>query len=149
MPESDEIEAARGGSIGSMKARTEAGGALPKSVSDLVHWLENDELRSIKAAPTAAYYFELSRALSESLRVLRPGAMSAWVIGKESVFYTFKTREVLRRVCCDDIFCELAERAGFEVVERVDVELEKKNKNARPRSKDQYFECAIVLRKRL
>jgi tRNA G10 N-methylase Trm11 len=144
---SDEIEVARSGSIGSMKARTESASSLPTSVNDLVHWLENDELRSIKAAPTAAYYAELSRALSESLRVLRPGAISTWVIGKESVFYTFKTREILRRVHCDDIFCEIAENAGFEVVERIDVELEKKNKNARPRSKDQYFECAIVLRK--
>jgi len=144
---SEQIETARGGAIGSMKARISADASLPNSVTDLVNWLENDELRSIKAAPTAAYYSELFNALSESMRVLRPGSLSTWVIGKESVFYTFKTREVLRRVHCDDMFCELAEGAGFKIVECIDVELEKKNKNARPRSKDQYFECAIVLRK--
>jgi tRNA G10 N-methylase Trm11 len=144
---SEEIEAARVGAIGSMKARIDSKISLPASVTSLVDWLKNDELRSIKSAPTAAYYTELFKALRESHRVLRSGASSTWVVGKESVFYTFKTREVLRRVRCDEIFCELAEKAGFEVVERVDVELDKKNKNARPRSKDQYFESAIVLRK--
>ena len=43
---------------------------------------------------------------------------------------------------------EIVEYAGFEVVETLDIELQKRNLNARPRSKDPYFESAIFLRKR-
>ena len=63
--------------------------------------------------------------------------------GQGKVFYTFKTRQVLRRVPCDLLFVQLAEGVGFELVECLDIELQKKNLNARPRSKDPYFESAI------
>jgi hypothetical protein len=68
-------------------------------------------------------------------------------LGKESVFYTFKTRAVLRRVHCDQLFLSLADQMGFSCVETLDIELQKRNLNARPRSKDPYFETAIVLQK--
>ena len=70
-----------------------------------------------------------------------------WVVGRESVFYTFRTREVRYRVACDALFEQIAESVGFELVDRLDIELDKRNRNARPRSKDPYFETAIVLRK--
>jgi hypothetical protein len=144
----EEIESGRQNVMGSMHADAERFHALPQGVTDLVDWLANDELRSIKAEPTLAYYQDLQRALIESCRVLQPGGLACWVIGKESVFYTFKTRKVLRRVPCDVLFTQIAEYAGFEVVETLDIELQKRNLNARPRSKDPYFETAVLLRKR-
>jgi DNA modification methylase len=143
----EEIEAGRAHVVGSMKAGATAEHTLPQGVYDLVDWLAQDALRSIKSQPTLAYYQDLQRALAEAHRVLRPGAKACWVVGKESVFYTFKTREVLRRVPCAQLFIDLAEEVGFKVVERIDIELQKRNLNARPRSKDPYFESAIVLQK--
>ena len=144
----EEIQSGRQHVMGSMQADADVFHALPEGVTELVDWLANDSLRSIKAQPTLAYYQDLQRALVESYRVLKPGALACWVIGKESVFYTFKTREVLKRVPCDLLFKQIAEYAGFEVVETLDIELQKRNLNARPRSKDPYFESAIFLRKR-
>ena len=80
---------------------------------------------------------------------MKPGGVACWVVGKESVFYTFKTRKVLRRVPCDLLFVQIAEYAGFEVAKTLDIELQKRNLNARPRSKDPYFETAVLLRKRV
>ena len=143
----EEIEQGRSAVVGSMQAGVAEEESLPPGVDDLVAWLEQDELRCIKAQPTRAYYQGLRRALQEAHRVLKPGAKSCWVIGKESVFYTFKTRQVLRRVHCDQLFVDLAEEVGLSVVDQIDIELQKRNLNARPRSKDPYFECAIVLQK--
>ncbi len=50
-------------------------------------------------------------------------------------------------VSCDEIFKEIAQKVGFEISEMIDIELDKKNKNARPRSLDKFFETAIILRK--
>ena len=79
--------------------------------------------------------------------MLLPHGLAIYVIGKESVFYWFSTRELLYKVECDKIFAELAQSVGFVVEEQIDVELDKKNKNARPRSLDSYFESVFLLRK--
>ncbi len=144
----NEIREAEKQSIGSMYSE---GGLdqfqMPDDVKKLHNWLKADPLREVKAEPIIAYYNDLSKALNESQRVLVPEGLAIYVIGKESVFYKFDTREVLHRVHCDDIFQELAERAGFAIEEKVDVELDKKNSNARPRSLDSYYETVFILRK--
>lgn len=145
----DEIAGAETGSVGSMKAAAgDEDGELPSAVHDLVAWLQGDELRRIKAAPTLRYHRDLLLALRETRRVLVPGGQALWVIGKGSTFYRFKTREVLYQVHCDAIFRELAERAGLQVVDQTDVRLEKQNRNARPRSLDDYYESVITLHRR-
>lgn len=120
---------------------------LPNQVFDLYEWLKNDELRSIKAIPTYIYYVMLKKALQESYRVLMCGGLAVYIIGKESVFYKFSTREVLYRVKCDLIFKDIAISCGFVVEEKIDVQLDKKNRNARPRSLDSYYETVFLLRK--
>jgi len=143
-----EIAGAETASVGSMKAAAGSEDVpLPAAVHALVDWLQSDELRRIKAAPTLRYHRDLLRSLREVHRVLVPGGEAMFVIGKASVFYRFKTREVLYRVACDDIFRELAEQAGFAVIDQVDVKLDKKNRNARPRSLDDYYESVITLRR--
>ena len=120
---------------------------LPLEVNHLYEWLQSDPLRKIKADPIVAYYSQLRQALQESFRVLLPGGLAIYVIGKESVFYTFKTREVLYRVDCAAIFRQLAEAAGLLVEGETNVELDKGNKNARPRALDSYYETVFLLRK--
>lgn len=143
----DEIEEAETASVGSMKWGIDRGDGLPKAVYDLYNWLSKDPLREIKAKPTLAYHVSLRKALKENLRVLLPGGLAIYVIGKESVFYRFSTRETLYRVECDKIFADIAKSSGFIIEDQINVELDKKNKNARPRSLDSYYESVFVLRK--
>ncbi len=144
----EQIKQAETSSVGSMKNQaTVVEDGLPDEVYKLYDFLKNDSLRSIKAEPTYTYYKDIKNSLSESYRVLKPNGRAIYVIGKESVFYTFKTREVLYKVACDNIFKEIALSVGFNVREVVDVELNKKNRNARPRSLDKYYESVFVLEK--
>ncbi len=143
-----ELEAIDLNSVGSIRAlKGNDDGSLPKAVYHLINWLENDPLRNIKAKPVLNYYLDLKQSLRETIRVLANGGAAIYIIGKTSAFYNAKTRDILYQVKCDDIFSELAEDIGFEIVEKTDIELDKKNKNARPRSLDSYFESAFVIRK--
>lgn len=142
-----EISKAEESSVGSMKWIESDISNLPVAVIELYDWLTADSLREIKAKPTLAYYISLRKALVENFRVLLPGGVAIYVIGKESVFYKFSTREVLYRVDCDKIFREIAISCGFNIIEQADIELDKKNKNARPRSLDSYYESVFVLKK--
>jgi len=144
----EQIKQAETNSVGSMKNQAmliEDG--LPDEVYKLYAFLKNDPLRNIKADPTYTYYQDIKKSLSESYRVLKPKGRAIYVIGKESVFYTFKTREVLHRVECDNIFKDIATSVGFNVKEITDIELNKKNKNARPRALDKYYESVFVVEK--
>ncbi len=142
------IKMAENSSVGSMNsALVKKVDELPQSIIKLYEWLKNDELRKIKAEPTLHYYLNLKKSLEECYRTLKTEGRVIYIIGKESVFYSFKSREVLYRVECDKIFHELALSAGFKVKESIDVELDKKNKNARPRSLDSYYESVVILTK--
>lgn len=144
----EEIRETETASVGSMKTNGDLKlDGLPKDVNQLYQWLDSNELRKIKARPSVIYYNELKSALVETYRILVSGGLAIYVIGKESVFYSFKSRKILYRVVCDRIFQELARQCGFVVDERVDVELDKRNSNARPRSLDAFFETVFVLRK--
>ena len=144
----DEIREMETKSIGSMRNNNNVDiSGLPNDVYQLYDWLNADELRKIKAKPSVAYYRELKNALLETHRILVQGGLAVYVIGRESVFYRFKTREILHKVACDKIFQEIAEQCGFIVDYRVDVQLDKKNSNARPRSLDAFYETVFVLKK--
>lgn len=144
----EEIKKAEEGSVGSMKNKTILTEKdLPNAVYELYNFLKNDTLRSIKAEPTYNYYKDIKKSLEESFRVLKPKSRAIYVIGKESVFYTFKNREVIFKVECDEIFGEIAKGVGFKIIEVVNIELNKKNKNARPRALDKYYESVFILEK--
>ena len=136
-------------SVGSMKCQnnTDLAG-LPDSVIELYKWLANDELRSIKAVPIVAYYHSLKKSLSEDKRSIKDDGKIIYIIGKESIFYSNKTKEILYKVECDNIFVEIAESVGLSVDEVINIELDKKNAVARPRSSDKYYETAIVMSKK-
>ena len=134
-------------SIGSMDDNGYSREALTPTERKTVEWLQGDELRRIKAAPTARYFLDLRQTFSEMQRVLRPGALAVVVSGKQSTFYKFSTREALHVVPAAEILADEASRAGFEVEALHDVMLNKSNRNARPRSLDDYYETLIMLRR--
>ena len=118
---------------------------LPYSVRKLYEWLINDPLRKIKAAPIVSYYYSLKESLVQDRRTIKPNGKIIYIIGKESVFYSLSTREILYKVECDKIFKDIAHMVGLNIDKVIDIELDKKNAVARPRSTDKYYECAIVM----
>lgn len=135
-------------SVGSMLSQASISlDDLPDSVAKLYNWLINDELRNIKAAPIVAYYNSLRQSLMEDKRTIKEDGTIIYIIGKESVFYNNSTKEILYKVECDSIFKEIAESIGLKIKEMVNIELDKKNAVARPRSSDKYYETAVIMTK--
>ena len=120
---------------------------LSENELEVVAWLARDKLRYVKAEPTARYFLDMRQSFSEMYRVLNRGAFAALVSGKQNTFYKFSTREVLYVVPTAKLLTEEAQRAGFHVENLIDVQLKKSNRNARPRSLDDYYETVIILRK--
>lgn len=134
-------------SIGSMDGNGVDLSKLTEHERRAVEWLYSDEVRSIKAEPTARYFLDMRQVFTEMMRILTPGALAIVVSGKQSTFYNFSTRETLYMVNSADLLAEEAQHAGFQVEALHDIQLNKSNMNARPRSLDDYYETLIVLRK--
>jgi len=120
----------------------------PAEARELVAWLETDPSRRVKAQPTARYFADLQRALSEMARVLQTGGQCAVVVASRHVFYRYRTREVVRAVKNAEIVAQMGVRAGLELTHTVPVELRKRNAVARPRARDSYAETVLEFRKR-
>ena len=133
--------------VGSMSAENIDISSLSRKEADAVVWLQNDESRRIKAAPTAHYFMDMRASFHEMYRVMKKGGFAALVSGKQSAFYKFSTRELLYVVPAAEILAESAQDAGFCLHKLVDIQLKKSNRNARPRSLDDYYETIIMLRK--
>lgn len=133
-------------SVGSMDGAHADAAELTAEQAALVAWLRDDPLRAIKAAPTARYFLDMRRAFAEMRRVLTPGARAAVVSGKMSTFYQFATRTPLYVAPVAEMLAAEAERAGLIVESMLDIQLQKTNRNARPRSLDAYYETLIMLR---
>jgi hypothetical protein len=115
---------------------------------DLLSFLERDPVRRLKHRPTAEYLASLRVVLDQCIRKLRPGARLLIVVPRETVFYESGSRETLFMCRAGDLTAGLAEAAGFEVEDSVDMELLKLGTpNARPRGLDAYYERCVVLRK--
>lgn len=134
-------------SIGSMDGNGVDLSQLTDDERRAVEWLSGDEMRSIKAEPTARYFLDMRQVFHEMARILAPGALAIVVSGKQSTFYNFSTRETLYVINAAELLAEEAQSAGFEVEALHDIQLNKSNMNARPRSLDDYYETLIVLRK--
>lgn len=133
--------------IGSMDGTGAALDGLAPTEREVVEWLSRDPLRSIKADPTARYFADMRRTFAEMRRVLLPGALAVVVSGKTSTFYEFASRASLYVVPAAELLAEEARAAGFVVESLRDVQLAKSNRNARPRSLDDYYETLIFLRR--
>ncbi len=142
-----DVDALVDDSIGSMEANGVNLAALTAAERHLVEWLQGDALRAIKAEPTARYFLDMAAAFREMFHTLRPGGMAVIVSGKQSTFYEFASRRALYVVPAADLLAERCRQAGFEVEAMHDLQLQKANRNARPRSLDDYYETLILLRK--
>lgn len=142
----DDVDLLIDESIGSMEGNGVDLSQLRPEERTIVDWLATDELRAIKAAPTARYFLDMRATFAEMRRVLSPGALAVLVSGKESTFYQFSTRTALRVVEAAKLLATEAESVGFGVDSLIDVQLNKSNRNARPRSLDDYYETLIVLK---
>jgi DNA modification methylase len=142
----DDIDLLADESIGSMEGNGVALDQLRPEERTIVDWLATDELRAIKAAPSARYFLDMRATFAEMRRVLSPGALAVVVSGKQSTFYQFSTRTALHVVEAAKILATEAESVGFAVESLIDVQLNKSNRNARPRSLDDYYETLIVLK---
>lgn len=143
----DNIDQYNQKSVGAMSNKSTDVGSLPESVKHLYNWLINDELRSVKAEPIVAYYNSIKSSLLEDKRTIKKGGKIIYIIGKDSVFYSSETKEVLYRIECEQIFKEIASSIGLNVLETIRVELDKKDNIARPRGTDKYYESAIIMEK--
>jgi len=143
--ERDRIDDLVDSAVGSMDAGS-LSGELPPEEQALVDWLAADQLRAIKAVPTARYFEDMRACFQQMRRILAPGGVAVVVSGRQSTFYQFATREPLYVAPTARLLAEAAERAGLERESLIDVPLAKANKNARPRSLDDYYETLIVLR---
>ena len=117
------------------------------AVNHLVDWLANDPLRQIKAEPTARYFADMRATFSAMKHHLNPAGQIVLVSGRQSTFYRSKTREVLYCVPVAEMLAQEAEIAGLTVDRLVHIPLNKANRNARPRSLDDYDETLIFLSK--
>lgn len=135
------------GSIGSMDGQLDETAALTVAEQQLVSWLQADPLRSIKATPTARYFLDMRRSFDQLATALRPGGIAVVVSGKQSTFYHFQSRQPLYVVPAAELLAEEAMQAGLLVEGLLDVQLQKSNRNARPRSLDDYYETLIRLRR--
>lgn len=142
----DDVDLLVDESIGSMEGNGVDLAQLRPEERTIVDWLATDELRAIKAAPAARYFLDMRATFAEMRRVLCPGALAVVVSGKESTFYQFSTRTALHVVAAGKLLAAEAESAGFAVDSLIDVQLNKSNRNARPRSLDNYYETLIVLK---
>ena len=133
--------------VGGMNGHSVDLSRLSDEEMEAVTWLAQDELRHVKAEPTARYFLDMRQSFNEMYRVLNSGAFVAIVSGKQNTFYKFSTREVLYVVPTAKLLAEEAQKVGFGVENLIDVQLKKSNRNARPRSLDDYYETIIILRK--
>ncbi len=134
-------------SIGAMNGQEVNLEELTQMQRGIVQWLQSDKLRAIKAFPTAQYFLDMRMAFRQMHSYLSPGALAVVVSGKQSTFYQFATRKPLHMIPSAEILADEACNAGFELEMTHDVQLQKANANARPRSLDDYYETLIVLRK--
>jgi hypothetical protein len=100
-----------------------------------------------KFAPTVEYLNEMRDFFSASAEQLASGGKLLLVVAYQHIFYSNgEDREVEHVVDCTNLYSELAESKGFRIVDEVKMQLQKAaGSNAKPRSKDDYHEVALVL----
>lgn len=132
-------------SVGSMDNTMTVDYQSTAAVDDLVNWLQHDALRQVKAQPTERYFADMNATFRAMKSHLNSSGKIVLVSGRQSTFYRSKTREILRCVPVAEMLADEAERAGLIVDRLVHVPLRKANRNARPRSLDDYDETLIFI----
>jgi len=148
METGDSVDSLVDSAVGSMDDGIGVEYQPTEDVRHLVDWLENDSLRQTKAKPTARYFADMRQTFSAMGDRLNDGGKIVLVSGRQSTFYRASTREILYCVPVAEMLAQEAEIAGLHVDKLVHVPLKKMNRNARPRSLDDYDETLIFISKR-
>jgi len=143
----DGVDSLVDNAVGSMDDRMDDNYRATADVSRLVNWLEQDDLRQRKAQPTARYFADMRQTFRSMRDKLRSGGQVVLVSGRQSTFYRAKTRKILYCVPVAEMLAQEAEIAGLHVDQLIHIPLKKMNRNARPRSLDDYDETLIFLSK--
>ncbi|MCC6446994.1 MAG: hypothetical protein IT210_26515 [Armatimonadetes bacterium] len=143
----DDIESYEQTQIGSVHREFYENDCLPSKAKEIVEWMAEDEVRSIKAPSTASFFSDMRHSLKEIRRVLKPSGICAMVVARSHTFYRYKSREIVRIVENAEAIAEIATLCGLEVKDTIHVELAKQNSVARPRSLDAYYESILILEK--
>ncbi len=143
----DGVDSLVDSAVGSMDDMQSGDYSATDNVNHLVDWLAQDPLRQIKAEPTARYFADMRATFSAMKDHLHPSGKIVLVSGRQSTFYRSKTREILYCVPVAEMLAQEAEIAGLTVDRLVHIPLKKANRNARPRSLDDYDETLIFLSK--
>lgn len=100
-----------------------------------------------KFAPTVEYLDEMRDFFKESAKQLDSGGKLILVVAYQHTFYSHRQdSEIEHVVNCTSLYSELAEPEGFSLIDEVKVQLQKAaGSNAKPRSKDDYHEVALIL----
>jgi hypothetical protein len=141
----DGVDSLVDSAVGSMDDLQTGDYEATNEVKHLVNWLAHDSLRQIKAEPTARYFADMRATFSAMKHRLNPKGKIVLVSGRQSTFYRSKTREILYRVPVAELLVQEAQIAGLGVDRLVHIPLNKANRNARPRSLDDYDETLIFL----
>ena len=141
----DGVDSLVDSAVGSMDDMQAEDYSPTDDVNHLVNWLAQDPLRRIKAEPTARYFTDMRATFSAMKHHLHPTGKIVLVSGRQSTFYRSKTREILYCVPVAEMLAQEAKIAGLTVDRLVHIPLKKANRNARPRSLDDYDETLIFL----
>lgn len=145
--DADSVDTLIDTAVGSMDEKISDDYHPTDAVQHLVSWLENDTLRQPKALPTARYFHDMRQTFAQMKQHLNDNGKIVLVSGRQSTFYRSKTREILYCVPVAEMLAQEAEHAGLVVDQLVHIPLKKANRNARPRSLDDYDETLIFLSK--
>jgi len=130
--------------VGSMDYISRVETPLGESSLETVNWLSNNQTRKEKSAPVKSYFQDIYLSYNRLNDILKPQSKCVLVSGKQSLFYESKTREVLHICHSAKAICEQAILANHKILTTLDVELDKSNMNARPRSLDAFYETLII-----
>lgn len=100
-----------------------------------------------KAEPTRNYLRDIETFFSEAKASLPSRSSLLLVVAHHHVFYSHRRQELEHTVSGKELYAQIAEAGGLRLEEEIPMQLLKaRSSNARPMSKDDYFESVLVFR---
>lgn len=141
--ETEQIEKLGEKISGSMEGIGDESKLIPLA-QETVNWVANDVSRSNKAPAIRRYFMDMNRSFAMLSDAMKQGAVGIYVSGKESVFYQNDEERTPVHICPSaEILAKIADENQLTVKQIIHLKLDKKGPNARPRSRDDFYESLI------